>query len=56
VRDTGGLDHPRRLELDRPGEVLEEADPGAEQHRHEVNLKVVEEPRREELLRGARAP
>jgi hypothetical protein len=53
--DGGRLDHPRRLELDRPLETVEEADAVAQEHRNDVQLKLVEQPRPQVLLGDARA-
>jgi hypothetical protein len=47
VRDAGRLDRPDLLELDLgASEVVEEAGAAAEQHRNDVELELVQEPRR----------
>jgi hypothetical protein len=54
VRHPSALDHPRALQVDRPGaEVIEQADAAPEQHRHQVEVELVQESRSEALLHDA---
>src|SRR5215211_7303014 len=49
------LDHPRALQVDRPGaEVVEQADAAAEQDGYQVDVDLVEESRPDALLHDAR--
>jgi len=51
VRDTRRLDRPDLLELDLgAAEVVEEASSAAEQHRDDVELELVQKPRRQVLV------
>src|SRR5882757_4557755 len=51
MRDAGRLDRPDLLELDLSvPEVVEEASAVHEQHRNDVELELVHEPRRQVLL------
>jgi hypothetical protein len=51
VRDAGRLDRPDLLKLDLGApEVVEEASAVPEQHRNDVELQLVQEPRRQVLL------
>src|SRR5215217_1853091 len=51
------LDHPRALQVDRPGaEVVEQADAAPEQDRHQVEVDLVQESRSDALLHDARGP
>jgi hypothetical protein len=51
VRDTRRLDSSDLLELDlRSAKVVEEASAAAEQHGNDVELELVEEPRRQVLI------
>ena len=56
MRDTGRLDHPRDLQLDRLGaETLEQSDPVTDHHWHQVDLELVEEAGLQVLLDDVRA-
>jgi hypothetical protein len=51
VRDAGRLDRSELLEFDLgAAEVVEEASATAEQHRNDVKLELVQEPRRQVLV------
>src|SRR6266516_8066586 len=55
VRHASALDHPRALQVDRPGaEVVEQADAAPEQDGHQVDVDLVEESRSDALLHDAR--
>src|SRR4029453_446072 len=54
VRYPSALDHPRALQVDRPdAEVVEQADATPEQHRHQVDVDLVQESRSDALLHDA---
>src|SRR5215210_8745671 len=56
VRDTGRVDHPRDLQLHGArADPLEQPHPVAKQHRCEVDLDLLDQPRLEELLDNVRA-
>src|SRR4029450_5278459 len=50
----GALDHPRALQVDRPGaEVVEQADAAPEQDGYQVDVDLVQESRSDALLHDA---
>jgi hypothetical protein len=54
MRHPSALDHPRALQVNRPGaEVVEQADAASEQDGHQVDVDLVQEPRPEALLHDA---
>src|SRR5215211_9179668 len=54
MRHPSALDHPRALQVDRPGaEVVEQADAAPEQDRHQVDVDLVQESCPEALLHDA---
>jgi hypothetical protein len=56
VRDAGRLDGPNLHELDLGArEVVEEASAAPKEHRDDVQLEVVQEPRRQVLVDDLRA-
>lgn len=57
VRDTGRVHDADRLQVDSfDAQVVEQADTGPEEHRHDVNLDLIEEPGPQTLLGGTLAP
>ena len=49
------LDHPRALQVDRPGaEAVEQSDAAPEQDGHQVDVDLVQESRSDALLHDAR--
>src|SRR5512133_3535777 len=56
MRHPSALDHPRALQVDRPGaEVVEQSDAAPEQDGHQIDVDLVQESRSEALLHDARS-